>query len=177
MGQQWAVPVPVCVHDADSTCIGTQIVRRSSVSTLDAYDLPFTHIQYHFLYARVTWEKTPSCCKHITKICSPSFLKWTNFQSEIGFHCIRLDNRSFPSCSSGWQISGTWKWYSMLCHCTNIVSGAPIISHFSYRNSQPCVSIALMVQGWHMQQVPKYSYRNFRSTCTWPAFAFSWNLW
>lgn len=113
-------------------------LRRSGVSTCTHMIYPFIHIQYHFLYPRVIWEKTPSCCKHVTEILlSLSFLKWSNFQSEIGFCCIRLDNRSYPSCSSGWQISGTWKWYSVVCHCSNTVSGAPIISHFSYRDSSP----------------------------------------
>lgn len=59
MSQQWAIPVRVCVHGADSICRGThQIVRRSGVSTLGTYDLPFTHIQYHFLYARVICKNT-----------------------------------------------------------------------------------------------------------------------
>lgn len=138
MSQQWAIPVRVCVHGADSICIGTHQIVSGSVTVYTGHIWLTLHMHsVWFSICQSNLGKKLSCWKHITKICSPSFLKWSNFQSEIGFHCIRLDNRPFPSCSSGWQISDTWKWYSMLCYCTNIVSGAPIISHFSYRDSSP----------------------------------------
>lgn len=87
----------------------------------------FIYIQYLFLYARVIGAKTPSCCKHTNKI-----LLLQAFQNGA------LDARSSSNPSSGWEISGMWKWYTVPYRSTNVVQVLPWFPAFVTETAALC---------------------------------------